>query len=66
MELIQAVIPFDNPEEKASQVETAPMLSGYLLHYEHQHGKLYLGNSLEWLGSLKEESADLIFADHFC
>lgn len=37
---------------------------GIQLHYEHHpHGKLYLGNSLAWLGTLASESMDLVFAD---
>lgn len=31
--------------------------------YKHPNGELYLGNSIDWLKSLKEESIDLIFAD---
>lgn len=33
------------------------------LHYEHPHGKLFLGNSIEWLKSLETESVDLVFSD---
>lgn len=33
------------------------------LHYEHPHGKLYLGDSLAWLKTLDSESVDLVFAD---
>jgi site-specific DNA-methyltransferase (adenine-specific) len=33
------------------------------LHFESRLGKLYLGDSLEWLKSLQPESIDLIFAD---
>jgi len=33
------------------------------LYYEHPHGQLWLGDSLNWLTSLKPESVDLIFAD---
>ncbi|MFZ5919603.1 MAG: DNA-methyltransferase [Chloroflexota bacterium] len=33
------------------------------LHYEHLNGKLFLGNSIEWLASLEGESVDLVFAD---
>jgi site-specific DNA-methyltransferase (adenine-specific) len=36
---------------------------GFRCHFEHSHGKLYQGNSIEWLESLEPESADLIFAD---
>ncbi|MBI5056356.1 MAG: site-specific DNA-methyltransferase [Nitrospirae bacterium] len=37
--------------------------SGFRLHYEHPNGKLYQGDSIAWLNSLKDESIDLIFAD---
>lgn len=36
---------------------------GTQLHYENQRGKLYLGDSLEWLKGLKSETVDLVFAD---
>ena len=35
----------------------------FRLHYEHPHGKLYQGDSIAWLGSLVNQSVDLIFAD---
>lgn len=34
-----------------------------LLHYQHQNGKLFVGDSIQWLKSLEDESVDLIFAD---
>ncbi len=40
--------------EESSQVQ---------LHYEHPNGKLFLGNSLDWLGTLDNGSVDLVFAD---
>jgi site-specific DNA-methyltransferase (adenine-specific) len=33
------------------------------LHYEHPNGKLFLGNSIDWLITLESESVDLVFAD---
>lgn len=36
---------------------------GVQLHYENRRGKLYLGDSLEWLKGLKSETVDLVFAD---
>ena len=33
------------------------------LFYQHSHGQLWQGNSIEWLKSLEAESIDLIFAD---
>jgi site-specific DNA-methyltransferase (adenine-specific) len=39
-------------------------LSGELqMHYEHPHGRLYLGDSIVWLKGLPGESVDLVFAD---
>jgi site-specific DNA-methyltransferase (adenine-specific) len=38
-------------------------MAGVQLHYEHAHGRLYLGDAIAWLSSLESESADLIFAD---
>ncbi len=34
-----------------------------LPHYEHPNGKLFLGDSINWLASLDENSIDLVFAD---
>ncbi len=36
---------------------------GFRCHFEHPHGMLYQGDSIEWLASLEPESVDLIFAD---
>ena len=33
------------------------------LHYENKCGKLFLGDSLAWLKSLRSETVDLVFAD---
>nr|WP_113757890.1 site-specific DNA-methyltransferase [Brevibacillus laterosporus] len=35
----------------------------FFLNYEHPNGKLYCGDSIEWLKSLESESVDLVFAD---
>jgi site-specific DNA-methyltransferase (adenine-specific) len=35
----------------------------YKLQYQHPNGQLYQGDSIAWLGSLENESVDLIFAD---
>lgn len=34
-----------------------------ILHYKHKNGKLYLGDSIEWLRTIESESIDMIFAD---
>ena len=33
------------------------------VHYEHPNGKLFLGDSTEWLKTLESDSVDLVFAD---
>ncbi|MEA5579962.1 site-specific DNA-methyltransferase [Nodularia harveyana UHCC-0300] len=40
-----------------------PLTQGFQLQYTHPHGKLYQGNSIDWLASLDSESVDLVFAD---
>ncbi len=37
--------------------------TGFRWQFEHPHGRLYQGDSIEWLASLTPESVDLIFAD---
>jgi site-specific DNA-methyltransferase (adenine-specific) len=37
--------------------------AGLQLHYEHPHGRLFCGDSFEWLASLEPESVDLFVAD---
>lgn len=46
-------------EGKPVSLET----QGFALQYEHPHGALYQGNSIDWLASLQSASVDLIFAD---
>lgn len=33
------------------------------LHYEHPNGRIFLGDSLDWLAAVDSDSVDLIFAD---
>jgi site-specific DNA-methyltransferase (adenine-specific) len=40
-----------------------PLAEGFQLQYEHPRGRLYQGDSLEWLKSLETQSVDLVFAD---
>lgn len=40
-----------------------PMSEGFQLQYEHPNGKLFQGDSLDWLASLEDASVDLVFAD---
>ncbi|WP_292626601.1 site-specific DNA-methyltransferase, partial [Novosphingobium sp. 17-62-19] len=43
--------------------EGEPVTSGFREHFAHPNGKLYQGDSIEWLASLPDASVDLIFAD---
>ncbi len=45
------------------QQRLKPLTEGFQLQYEHPHGKLYQGDSIDWLKSLETKSVDLIFAD---
>ncbi|HQU45533.1 MAG TPA: hypothetical protein PK867_22160, partial [Pirellulales bacterium] len=36
--------------------------SGHRLYYDHPNGKLYQGDSIDWLASLATSSVNLIFA----
>jgi len=52
--------------EVATQNGTTHLVSAgdnMQLHYENKDGKLYLGDSVEWLKSLPTSSVDLVFAD---
>ena len=40
-----------------------PVTQGFQLHYKKQQGCLYQGNSIDWLKSLDDKCADLVFAD---
>jgi hypothetical protein len=37
--------------------------TGHRLYYEHPNGRLYQGDSTDWLTSLAASSVDLVFAD---
>ncbi|WP_018264906.1 DNA-methyltransferase [Methylosinus sp. LW4] len=41
----------------------APVQKGFQLQYAHPRGRLYQGDSVEWLKSLEADSVDLVFAD---
>lgn len=49
--------------QQIRQKELEPLTKGFQLQHEHPHGKLYQGDSIDWLKSLESQSADLIFAD---
>ena len=40
-----------------------PVAQGFQLQYERPNGRLYQGNSFDWLESLDDASVDLVFAD---
>ena len=40
-----------------------PVKQGFQLQYENSNGRLYQGNSFDWLESLDDASVDLVFAD---
>lgn len=54
---------FDAPIQTGTIHEIEAKADGHRLHFDHPHGQLFQGNSLEWLASLPPASVDLIFAD---
>jgi len=54
---------FDPPTQAGTIHEIEPRADGHRLYFDHPHGQLFQGNSLEWLASLPPASVDLIFAD---
>jgi len=60
---IQSALPAEYAAKNPEQAHFEPVVSGHSLHFEHQNGRLYLGNSLDWLKNLEAESVDLVFAD---
>ncbi|BCL39422.1 DNA-methyltransferase [Nostoc sp. MS1] len=50
-------------KQRISKQVLQPLTQGFQLQYSHINGKLYQGNSIDWLKSLESESIDLIFAD---
>jgi site-specific DNA-methyltransferase (adenine-specific) len=40
-----------------------PLTTGFQIQYEHPNGRLFQGNSFDWLESLEDASVDLVFAD---
>ena len=52
------------PDTAPGQVfEIEEFTTGFRCQFEHPHGRLCQGDSIEWLASLTPESVDLIFAD---
>ena len=48
---------------KGKELSFESVSKGFQLQYEHPNGKLYQGNSIDWLASLDDASVDLVFAD---
>lgn len=51
------------PLAKGSAPMFKPVAEGFQIQYEHPHGCLYQGDSIQWLTSLDTASVDLVFAD---
>lgn len=49
--------------QKTNNIAIKPVSKGFQLQYEHPNGKLYQGDSIEWLASIDDASIDLVFAD---
>lgn len=54
---------FNMPDIKGERMAVKPLPDGFQLHFDHPNGKLYLGDAIDWLKSLNDETIDLIFAD---
>lgn len=54
-----------NPQRWATRIDALvkPPSDGFQLQYENLNGRLYQGNSFDWLESLDNASVDLVFAD---
>jgi site-specific DNA-methyltransferase (adenine-specific) len=51
------------PLAKGSASAFKSVIEGFQIQYEHPHGCLYQGDSIQWLSSLENASVDLVFAD---
>lgn len=54
---------FTELDIRGKRLNITPQDDSFQLHYDHPHGKLFQGDSIQWLESLNDESVDLIFAD---
>lgn len=54
---------FEDVDPLGKTITIEPKTTGFRLHYDHNNGKLYQGDAVDWLSSLETESIDLIFAD---
>jgi len=48
---------------KGIEITFESISKSFQLQYEHPNGKLFQGNSINWLVSLDGSSIDLVFAD---
>ena len=48
---------------KGKEYAVISINKGFQLQYEHPNGKLFQGNSIQWMSSLSTSSVDLVFAD---
>jgi site-specific DNA-methyltransferase (adenine-specific) len=51
------------PQAQGIDFTFEPITNGFQLQYDHPNGRLFQGDSIDWLASLDEDSVDLIFAD---
>lgn len=56
-------LPFLFPVNNGQTFPFNEKLADVQLHYQHPNGKLFLGDSINWLKTLEKESVDLVFAD---
>ena len=54
---------FGQPQLNGKRISGNCEENGIRLFYEHPNGKLWHGDSIEWLKTLPDESIDMIFAD---
>ncbi|WP_277875025.1 DNA methyltransferase [Anabaena sp. FACHB-1237] len=63
LKIIQHFLDFELVESPKIEHNLEPLTQDFQLQYTHPHGKIYQGNSIEWLKSIESESVDLVFAD---
>ncbi|MEA5576337.1 site-specific DNA-methyltransferase [Anabaena sp. UHCC 0451] len=63
LKVIQHSLDFGVLESQNIEKDVQPLKQGFQLQYTHHNGKIYQGNSLDWLASIESESVDLVFAD---
>ncbi|WP_219133074.1 site-specific DNA-methyltransferase [Janthinobacterium sp. UMAB-60] len=51
------------PSGRAVEEGFVPLTEGFQVQYAHPNGRLFQGNSFDWLESLDDASVDLVFAD---